>query len=185
MIWPSVQNYRDLKPKYHIRVIRRLQKYYYSSLYFKLYKYNMILNEKQCSKNTLNLASTVIGKQKFSLELPQTVFQELLRYICNNFVFQNHAFCHSFSFLQPNVMTCEGSGTSRCNILLESYFLFFFGFENLWTLDFCTTVYCLATPTPFPPVICVPKKHIPLHENPAKEKLISRIGCPLSSLIPT
>ena len=68
---------------------------------------------------------------------------------------------------------------------LNLIFYFFFGFENLWTLDFCTTVYCLATPTPFPPVICVPKKHIPLHENPAKEKLISRIGYPLSSLIPT
>ena len=47
----------------------------------------MILNEKQFSENILNLVSTVIGKQKFSLELPQTVFQELLCYICNNLFF--------------------------------------------------------------------------------------------------
>ena len=56
----------------------------------------MILNEKQCSKNTLNLASTVIGKQKFSLELPQTVFQELLCYICNNLFFRTEDFVENF-----------------------------------------------------------------------------------------
>lgn len=102
----------------------------------------MILNEKQCSKNTLNLASTVIGKQKFSLELPQTVFQELLRYICNNLLFRITHFVI--------VMTCEGSGTSRYNISLESYFLFFLDLKvcGLWTFAQLCIAWLLPHPSP-------------------------------------
>ena len=41
----------------------------------------MILNEKQCSKNSLNLLLMVLEKLAFFVELPQTNFQNLLCYI--------------------------------------------------------------------------------------------------------
>lgn len=76
-----------------------------------IYYQKMILHGKYSSGNILNLA--FLGKQEFSVELSQTIFQELLCYICSKwFARTTHFLVNCFCRLGYDIL-------KFCNIPLQ------------------------------------------------------------------
>lgn len=136
IIWSYAQTCQYLKSRYAYSSSSTCRTFIPVDFAFILDSYNMILDEKWCSGNTLQLAFNCRWKFGIFCWTTASCFSRTAMQHLQQLVFENRPFCHMFiascslKLWYPKVLF----ETSRYNTLLK--LLFFSGFKNLWTWSF-------------------------------------------------
>ena len=114
----------------HIRVLRRVLPLFQLLIQLLsqicLCHYNIILNEKQCSSNTLKVAFDFLWKVGICYGTTTNCYsKKWYATFEKTYSFDSRIFSYVYSFLQSTIFNSK----------------LFSGFENPWTLDFCRIVY--------------------------------------------
>lgn len=116
------------------------------------------------------MLSIILGWQEFFVELPQTVFQELLRYICNNLFFRITHFVIVLAFCSLTLWHAKVPEHLATIFHLNLIFYFFLDLKicGLWTF----AQLCIAWLRPHPsPSHLRPQKTYPTTWEPCKREI--------------
>ena len=116
------------------------------------------------------MLSIVLGWQKFFVELPQTVFQELLRYICNNLLFRITHFVIVLAFCSLTLWHVKVPEHLATIFHLNLIIFFFLDLKicGLWTF----AQLCIAWLRPHPSLSHLgPQKTYPTIWEPCKREI--------------
>ena len=116
------------------------------------------------------MLSIVLGWQKFFVELPQTVFQELLRYICNNLLFRITHFVIVLAFCSLTLWHAKVPEHLATIFHLNLIFYFFW----IWrSVDFGLLHNCVLPgySHTLPPSHLHPQKTYPTTWEPCKREI--------------